>query len=142
MDYPDNCIRGIKNRRYVNDDGTVTSDLFFFNLKDRGDGWSELSINWEDESNVVDFTLQQKKTNGEFRFKGGAAILPRKEVDRIKNLPLIRGLLAYERRPDLENNNPFHGNIIMNAQTLNNTMKQIGAGLALAVHRVEPPKSN
>lgn len=67
MNFPDNCIRGIPNNTFLNMDGSVGSHLFHFDVEiDRGDGWTEQSINWEDDDFVIEFTLSQKKTGRRF----------------------------------------------------------------------------
>ena len=137
MNFPDNLIRGVPNDTYVNADGSVGSHLFYFTEGiGRSDGWTDLSVNWEDTDSVVEFTLNQRKSDGDFQFRGGATILPREEVDRLNNRPTIKGLLSYERQP--EPDNPFHGNILLRANTSKPTMKLIAAGLALAISRVVP----
>lgn len=55
MTFPDNCLRGIPNDSYLNDEGSVGSHLFYFLDGDRGDGWSEQSVNWEDDDTVIEF---------------------------------------------------------------------------------------
>ncbi|HID30263.1 MAG TPA: hypothetical protein EYP19_09695 [Desulfobacterales bacterium] len=140
MSFAENCIRGIPNRSYLTDEGSVGSHLFSFNkAADRGDGWAELSINWEDDDCAIEFTLSQRKADGGFQFKGGAVVIPRPEVDRLNNRPTIRkGLVSYERQPLADN--PYHGNILLRANTSKPTMRLIAAGLALAVSRIVPQK--
>jgi len=138
MSFPDNCLRGIPNATYLSAEGSVGSHLFNFNAgSDRGDGWAELSVNWEDDDSVIDFTLSQRKADGDLLFKGGAVVIPRAEIDRLNNRPTVRDLLSYERQPISDN--PFHGNILLRAHTSKPTMKLIAAGLALAVSRVVLP---
>lgn len=139
MPYPLNCIRGIRHPHHINNDGTVGSDLFYFESQDRGDGWKEESINWEDDSSVIKFTLNQLKSDGTFLFKIGVVVLPREEIDRLIKLPLIMGLLSYERRPI--DDNPYHGNILLRANTEKLTMRQIAANLALHISQVIPRAS-
>ena len=133
MNFPENCIRGIPNETYL-PDGSVGAHLFHFNLPDRGDGWTEQSVNWEDGDFVIEFTLAQRKADGELQFKGGVAVIPREEIDRLNNRPIVKGLLSYERQPIQDN--PFHGNILLRANTPKPTMKLIAAGLALAITRI------
>jgi len=135
MKYPRNSIKGIPNNDFVIADGSVGSHLFHFRDEHkRDDGWVEQSINWEDDESVIDFTLQQKKEDGELQFKAGVAIVPRSEIDRLKNRPTIKGMLSYERRP--LDNNPYHGNFLLKAEVPKPTMKKIAAGLALAVSEI------
>lgn len=137
VSYPENCVRGIPNASYLNPDGSVGSHLFHFvQTTGRSDGWSEQSINWEDHDSVIEFTLQQTKEDGNLQFKGGAAIVPREEIERLNNQPTIKGLVSYERSPI--QGNPFHGNILLRVNTSKPTMKLIAAGLALAVSKIIP----
>jgi hypothetical protein len=127
MTFPANCIKGIPNKDFIDND-SVGSNLFYFLLDDRGDGWIEQSVNWEEDDSVIDFTLQQRKGDS-FHFKIGVAVVPRKEIDRINSLPTVKGLLSYERQPIT--GNPYHGNILLKAITSRPMMKKIAAGIAL-----------
>ena len=98
MNYPKNSIKGIPNNDFLIEGRTVASHLFDFK-QIRDDRTVEQSINWEDDESVVDFTLNQRKENGDLQFRAGVAILPRSEIDRLSRLPTIRGLLSYERSP-------------------------------------------
>lgn len=135
MQFPDNCIKGIPNSDFLIEDGTPGSHLFHFKEDHRrDDGWIEQSINWEDDEQAIEFTLNQQKEDGSLQFKGGAAIIPRDEIDRLNKRPTINGLLSYEKQP-LEQN-PYHGNLLLSKNVPRPTMKKIAAGLALAVSRV------
>lgn len=136
MAFPDNCIRGIPNEQFVNEEGTLGSDLFYFQDVDRGDGWREQSINWEDDEDAIGLTLAQTRDDRQPKFRAGVAILPRTEIDRINLQPTVADLLGYERAPI--NGNPYHGNILLRAGTSKRTMKLIAASLALVVSRIIP----
>lgn len=131
MEYPDKCIKGIPNNSFVRD-GLIGSDLFYFKDRDaRDDEWIEQSINWHDDEQAVQFTLNQTKEEiGELHFKAGIALLPRAEIDRIREKCALLDRLSYERYP-LEYN-PYHGNILLHVSILKSPrMKQIAATLAL-----------
>jgi hypothetical protein len=130
-DYPNNCIKGIKSADFVVGEKVGTHLFYFFDSPARQDGWMEQSINWEDDCGVMDFTLQQRKTDQTLQFKAGIAIIPRNEIDKIMLLPGSVDLLSYERQvlPD----NPYHGNILLKEGTPNHVMVQIAGSLALAV---------
>ena len=98
MNYPKNSIKGIPNNDFLIEGRTVASHLFHFE-QSRDNGGVEQSINWKDDESAIDFTLNQKKANGDLQFRAGVAILPRSEIDRLSRLPAIRGLLSYERSP-------------------------------------------
>lgn len=134
MCFPENCIRGIFDVSYL-PDGIVGSHLFFFNGPDRGDGWKEQSINWQDDGTAIEFTLGQRK-DGQLLFKAGAVMLARAEIDTLNSKPAVNGVLSYERqRLDI---NPYHGNILLRSSVRKPQMKQIAAGLALAVSEIIP----
>lgn len=137
MDYPDNCIKGIPNNTFITNE-VVTASLFQFPKNAfRDDGWDEQSINWEDDNSAVEFTLNQKRDTGEIHFKGGVVIIPRNELDRLRNRPQLKGLLSYERKP--LPGNRYHGNILMRSGTPKPTMRLIEAGIALSVEKIIPP---
>jgi hypothetical protein len=137
MSFPDDCIKGIPSDEYLTVEGAVASHLFYFKAGvDRDDGWAEQSINWEDDDTVIEFTLSQTKADGDFQFKAGAAVISRGEIDRLNDRPTIRGLLSYERQPIQDN--PYHGNLLLRANTSKLTGRIVAAGLALAVSEIIP----
>ena len=130
MEFAENCIRGIPNRDFLTSGRLVATHLFYFKEDDaRDDGWIEQSINWQDDDHAVEFTLRQKKENGQLQFRAGVAIVPRVEIDRIRERSMHGSVLSYERRalPD----NPYHGNMLLRCNTDRAVMKQIAATLAL-----------
>ncbi len=138
MEYPSNCIKGIPNDTYMTPESTAGSNLFFFKGPDRGDGWTEQSINWEDNADVIQATLRQQRRDGEVQFAAGLAILATIQLDQIAKLPIVRNRLSYERSPILPDQ-PYHGNILLKANTPDPIMKQIAGSLALSVNRLIPP---
>lgn len=132
MSFPDNCIRGIISEDFLVDDETTGAHFFFF--KEEDDGWVEQSINWEDDDSVIGFTLNQRKENGEIKFKVGVVIIPRGAIDRLSKLPNVVGKISYERQSLKDN--PYHGNILLKENVPKHTMKMIAAGLALAVANI------
>ncbi len=136
MLYPDNCLRGISVPDHILEDGSVSTAAFGFSDLIRGDGWKELSINWDDDENSKEVLLNWKKENGELQFKVGYAIVPRAEIDHLINQPTVNGTLSYERMP-VENNN-YHGNLLLKGNLPKPTIRKIQAGLALIVSKVIP----
>lgn len=132
MSLPDNCIKGIKHDSYLIADGSPGAHLFYFEKQfNRDDGWCEQSINWKDDKNAINFTMNQKKENGEIQFPTGVVIIPRNELDRINNLPQVNGILSYERKK-LEDNK-YHGNILLKTNVIKKKMILVAANIALAV---------
>lgn len=135
MNFPNNSIKGIPNKDFLIDGMTIGSHLFYFS-QPRDDGKVEQSINWEDDDSVIGSTLSQEREDGSLQFNAGVAVLPRSEIDRLNKRPAIRGLLSYERSP--LNDNPYHGNLLLQANVPKAKMRQIAAGLALAVFKIIP----
>ena len=129
MDYPKNSIKGIPNDSYL-PAGTVGAHLFYFE-QSRDDGAVEQSINWEDDKCAIDFTLNQRKESNDLQFRAGVAIIPRSEIDRLNKRLAIRGLLSYERSP--LDDNPYHGNLLLQANVPKPIVRLIAGGLALAI---------
>jgi hypothetical protein len=127
---PENCIKGIPNSSFIHG-GFIGAELFHFNERDnRDDGWSEQSINWQDDDHAIQFTLNQTKADGTLHFKAGVALLPRIEIDRIRDKFARIGLISYERKS--LPGNPYHGNILLNSEMVKlPVMKAIAGTLAL-----------
>lgn len=147
MDYPENCLRGIPNKDFLAEDGSPGSHLFYFPKEDRRtDGLIPKSINWEDDEHVLTYTLNQRRTDGEFQFQAGVVRVPRAELDRLARQPTVEGLLSYERQEIKGNesisDNPYHGNLLLKVSVSPSTMRKIAAGIALAVsHVIKRPNS-
>lgn len=135
MTFPENCLRGIPNSSFLDADGSVGSHLFYFRPEDvRDDGWTEQSVNWEDDLQAIEFTLNQEKEEGGKQFKAGVVILPRREIDRLNRQPTVNGVLSYERQQ--LDDNPYHGNLLLKTEVCKRVMKKIAAGLALHVSTI------
>lgn len=134
--FPNNCLKGIPNENFMYDDGTIASHLFHYkNNQNRNDGFLESSINWEDDSQAIRFTLNQRKENNELQFNVGIAIIPRFEIDRINRQPTVNGILFYERQA-IPKVNPYHGNLLIGSEVPKPTMKKIAASIALVVSQI------
>lgn len=137
MGFPNNCIRGIPNNDFLLPDGSIASHLFYFKQEQvRYDQWIEQSINWQDDDSAIEFTLGQKKEDGQLHFNAGVVIIPRDGIDSLNRLPAVHGMLSYERQPLADNY--YHGNILLKAGLPKHTMKYIAASLALAVSNIIP----
>jgi len=134
MTFPDNCLRGITTLDQLEEGNSVSSSAFNFSDLIRDDGWRDLSINWHDDEGAVQVLLSQKKTNGEIQFKVGYAVIPREELDHLIKQPMVNGMLTYERHQI--DNNPYHGNILVNGNLPKPTIRKLQAGLALLVSAV------
>lgn len=140
MVFPNNYIRGVLNDTYTTEVGVVGAHLFFPNKRtsdQRGDGWDETSINWEDDENAIRFTLQTTKEDGTIKFQTGVVLLPREEIDRLSSRPTTTGLIGYERQQLPEN--PYHGNIVFRHGMDEHMMKRLAASIAVtASHIIKP----
>lgn len=136
-DFPDFCIRGLHSKDDLSDDGKYAGMTLFYpderTANRRTDQGAETSVNWEDDATVMQFTLNQRK-NDQLQFAWGAVQLPRSEVDRINSLPRTKDALIPERAPQADN--PYHGNIVYNANLSKPTKKGIAQALALAASEV------
>jgi hypothetical protein len=133
MEYPNELIRGILNKEYLDDEGKPKTKLFLddFNKRtQREDGFIETSINWKDDELALDMILKQKKTTGEIQFKAGAVILIRSEIDHISRR--LNGALSYERIKDPEYpENTYHGNLLLKNGTSKKARSMIAASIVL-----------
>lgn len=137
MSFSDNLLRGLTIPDALTDEGTVSSQVFQFKEEhSRDDGWIEQSINWEENDDVLSFTLDQIKDDGSFQFKMGIVRLERKEIDKLNARPTIKNknLLSYEKQPLPDN--CYHGNILLKSSVSKPTKRMIAANLAAAVSKI------
>lgn len=128
MDLPETLLRGIRVRKWLRDDGSVSHEAFMPDSRTldqrRQEGWEPLgydtSINWEDDAGAEPLTLKAANANN------GAARL-RFEALQLSNLR--EKILAWERRrlPD----NPYHGNIIFLGEMPKHRQRAVAEWLAL-----------
>lgn len=136
MSFPDSCLRGVRKQNDMTPEGGVASTVFLPDSRtaaNRADGGQELSINWEDDTTVLDFTLQFKVA-GQYQFPQGVVQLPRQEIDRINTLPTAKNALSYERAPLADN--PYHGNLVFRSDLSKQMINMIAATIALACTKV------
>ncbi|MFC1512103.1 hypothetical protein ACFL5H_02795 [Candidatus Latescibacterota bacterium] len=133
--YPDFIIKGIPCSQDIVDD-EIGAHLFYFKVdQPRSDNKLENSINWKDDEEAINFTLNQKKTTGELQFRAGIAILKKDGIEKLNELPMINGNLSYERQP--LPHNPYHGNILLNDGVSRKLMKLIAASIALTKTEIQ-----
>ena len=116
MEYVDKFIRGIPKESHIDSEGFVSADIFQFQKKSREDQNEEASINWYDDDGAVE-NIHNKLSTREgsmYQFEGGAAILNRLWLDDELKKPNIPAGLSYERHP-IEGENPYHGNLLLQA---------------------------
>lgn len=101
----------------------------------REDGYCELSINWNDEYRAIELLFTQRSDDDDYQYKGGVCIV---NLAVYTMLIGLFGYLSYERK-ELPGN-PFHGNLLMDKQSLPDPIKkQIYSFLATwSEHRPNP----
>lgn len=127
-EYPKTFVRGLSSIDYIQD-GKVLPIAFQFKEMGRDDGMAESSINWVDDYDAIELALKQRKDNGKIQFQAGLAEL---DLERVKLFleSFSNDDFSYERRP-LENN-PYHGNLLVNHSLKKQMKALIANGLALA----------
>lgn len=132
-DFPENCLRGVfSSKHIVKETGGVSFEVFIPNTKtseNREDRGEEVSINWEDDESVLEFTLNCRKENGYFLFPNGAVKLKHKYINRINTLPTMENPISCERREIKDN--PYHGNIVYREGLTPKVKKMIAYYLAV-----------
>lgn len=137
MIIPDRCIKGISQNSELRFPDkplslqNVGAAAFTFreNINRSGTLW-ESSINWEDDSEVINFTLSQKKRN-KIHFKFGVVMLNKSDIDEINRKPTINNIISYERNPKPENK--YHGNLLLDGLEGNRTRRIVEGNLAAEV---------
>ena len=137
--FPDLLLKGISDQQYLDEEGGVAANLFYFELQrvysERNDEFVEGSICWKDNEEAVDLLMNQKK-NGDIQFKYGAAVINRYEIDRLRKIPQYRSKLNYERNPLPEN--PYHGNLLLNRTTGKQVMRKLAGAIATTCQEIIP----
>ncbi|MHB8336513.1 MAG: hypothetical protein ACYDEE_03755 [Ignavibacteriaceae bacterium] len=143
MDYPESFLKGITDNQYLDEDGGVAANLFYFdpkkNVPEREDGYNEESIFWRDDENAVTLILSQRK-NENIQFKYGAAVVKLEEIDRLKKLRQYQDILSYERKR-LEDN-PYHGNLLLSKNTGKQVMRKLAGAIATVCQEIIPQETN
>lgn len=142
--FPDFGLRGVKKRKEIVGDGLASASLFEPDSRtseEREDGGEELSINWEDNEEVVLFTLefrirnQRQYLHGVFRF-------PRNAIEIVNSFNTSINALMCERDPlpktEEHEENPYHGNIVYIANLPGITRKRIIGTLAMTAEYIPP----
>ncbi|MHA1290505.1 MAG: hypothetical protein ACTSPB_24240 [Candidatus Thorarchaeota archaeon] len=113
----------------------MKTHLFYFERKtNHNHGRWENSINWKDDVSAIEFTLNQRRDDGELQFRGGVAVIPRIQLDNANSLSGVEGKLSYER--DELPDNPYHGNLLLTQDVPKIKMKMVAAYIALAVSEI------
>ncbi len=137
MEFPDKLIRGIANKDFLDLEGRACAALFQFDDVARvDDDYMEASINWFDDEGALTEIFEKRKETGELQFKSGAAILSRQILDILLISHTGKGRLTYERNP--EDNNPYHGNLLLVKGLQKSVRVMISGQIAMCVERIMP----
>lgn len=114
QEYPLTFLRGIPNKspQFFDSNDQITGGIF--RPADEQlpvDDFYELSINWEDDSSILNITLQSRLEDGELHFKGGAARISRQKIDEMQQEPPYKGVVKYRRSPLIDNK--YHGDLLL-----------------------------
>lgn len=137
--YPSDFFRGIPTKDYVYvspDIGNmkaVKSDAFQFDVL-RDDGYREMSINWNDDSNSIKLLFDQKRDNGKYHFQAGAVKIDLASVKQLFKQFIDSKEFAYERKK--LDDNPYHGNLLAKDTAPKETRKKLMYGLSLIAESV------
>lgn len=121
---PDGFWRGVSDPNVIQGGYYISAGAFKFDSYNdaRGDGFCEMSINWDDGVDALDFLMNQRKEkSNEPQFKVGAIRVQRSKYESFLSTYLNDGKLKYERRImksfliDKEEpvDNIYHGNILV-----------------------------
>lgn len=136
MDFPEFLLRGLSDSSCLDPENRVSTSLFIFKDCSREDGFNEASITWFDDNEAFNVLWNQTKGGEccELQFRTGVAKLRKDIIDILKKTRNAVGLLDYERAPN-ENNN-FHGNILLKKDIDKKISRTISGSLAMAVAEV------
>ncbi len=135
MDYAEKLIRGILNPQWIDSDRRLSGEIFQFNESDHVKGFSETSINWYDDKGALEHILSQRKKDEDTpKYKGGAAIIPRCDINSLIDSP-FKGLVRYNRNalPD----NKYHGNILLKSGLPKSIKNAISQSIALCAETIK-----
>ena len=132
--FPDEFFRGITSNENITPEGYLMAGAFKFDSYNsdlrNGDGFCELSINWNDDEGAVQTILEQHKPGkAEKQFKEGYCVLQRNHLHLMFKQYIDDNNFAYERKAveaTKENDNqanPYHGNLLLK-DSLNKNIKK------------------
>lgn len=120
--YPPTLLRGIpnKNPQFFDNQGQVTGNVFRPNDgQEPENGFYKISINWEDDDRVEDFTLHERLEDGSYHYKGGAARVSLERIDAMRRETPWVGTVEYCREP-INGINNYHGNLLLTEDRVKN----------------------
>ena len=137
--YPETFYRGISKSHFIDCYQHPTLEAFVFD-DIREDGFSEMSISWNDSEEALNVLLSQKKEGGSLQFEGGAVELPFPKLKQITLAYINLGQFSYERKAT--DDNIFHGNLLIKQnfpeKTTNKQFSAIIRNLLVALASLSP----
>ena len=125
--FSESFFRGIIPSYYQN--GFLVPEAFHLDPV-REDGFSEISITWNDDSEAFNvIASQRKEETGEIQFSAGISEIDRKEFEHYMKPQILANNVKYERKPT--NSNRYHGNILVNNSLEKHIKNMIKGQLAL-----------
>lgn len=121
---PDGFWRGVSDPNVIQGRYYISAGAFKFDAYDssRGDGFCEMSVNWDDGEDALHFLMNQRKEkSNEPQFKVGAIKVLRSSYEGFLATYINEGKLSCERRKMsaflIDNEDPVinlhHGNILV-----------------------------
>jgi hypothetical protein len=120
--YPTTLLRGIPNKsaQFFDSQGEVTGNVFRpFDGQNPENGYYEISINWEDNKGVENFTVRESLSDGSFHYKGGVARVSLEKIGAMQSEAMWDGSVKYCRAPIIGIND-YHGNLLLNKDKVEN----------------------
>jgi hypothetical protein len=134
-EYPATCLRGLRKADWI-EDNIIQTPAFLPDKRSsetREDGGQETSINWEDDTGVVLFTLSNEATA-----RHGAARISLEGIRATSDQTApVKNPLLWERKPI--SGNDHHGNIVFKAEVNKRLTVMLAASLATKSTFVPPP---
>jgi hypothetical protein len=122
--YPESFYRGITVSNMINlEYKRVLGDVFRFDGNHKNEnGYDEISINWNDDSNSLENIKNQKKDESTvLKYANGIVQVPTKKIKEMRNR--YQEDFSYERKP-IENNE-YHGNILLNFDKIQKQWRKV-----------------
>jgi len=136
--FPTRCLRGLRKDEDVTPEGLVNSSAFhpdFRSTERRAGGEYETSINWEDDSAAIAFTMSRRDQSAY-----GIAALPRVVIDAekatIQTAQHIPSAVTYDRQP--QPGNKYHGSIVYSGMLSKQFIKMLASMFAVRAGKPIP----
>ncbi|MBQ9314287.1 MAG: hypothetical protein IJ220_04700 [Clostridia bacterium] len=137
IEFPDYSYRGLTDPSWIDSTySCVLGEAFHFDGNHKNEnGYDELSINWADNDNSLNYLKTLKREDADrLKYSAGIARLPTIKLKEMKNKYL--GNFSYERKPI--DGNEYHGNLLISNDILQKKAlrKMISSELAINVDLV------